>query len=240
MRSIIEDVDISPDNFELVEKISQGNNDIKDDLMEKVLQHDLKRSDLLSAGKSVKTIRQNDGGSSIKKNSHSEIGRSEKEKELALSVADIAVSLTYSSWLNHFSDFHIDPTMTHTKRKVYKLLPNFSFYSSLTGRSHTIDFLLIENHTSKPHQLNLHSIEVVLSKEELQRSFNSRKYQQHMNYLWIATPSIIIEEIGPKISEDYGIIEIGVGKIATIWRNSPCTAVINKLDILQDTLIRIL
>lgn len=235
----IEDVDVSPDNFELVEKISQGNNDIKDDLMEKVLQHDLKRSDLLSAWKSVKTIRQNDGGSIIKKNSHSEVGRSEKEKELALSVADIAVSLTYSSWLDHFSDFHMEPTMTHTKRKVYKLLPNFSFYSSLTDRSHTIDFLLIENHTSKPHQLNLHSIEVVLSEEELQQSFNSRKYQKHMNYLWIAIPSIIIEEIGPEISEEYGIIEIGDGKIAKIWRISPYNSASNKTDIYQEALIKL-
>lgn len=33
----IEDVEVSPDNFELVEKISQGNTGIKDDLMEKVL-----------------------------------------------------------------------------------------------------------------------------------------------------------------------------------------------------------
>ncbi|WP_242586819.1 hypothetical protein [Candidatus Enterococcus ikei] len=63
----IEDVEVSPDNFELVEKISQGNKDIKDDLMDKVLHRELKRSDLLSAWKSVKTIRQNEPGSIIKK-----------------------------------------------------------------------------------------------------------------------------------------------------------------------------
>ncbi|WP_430607064.1 hypothetical protein [Enterococcus sp. AZ170] len=80
----IEDVEVSPDNFELVEKISQGNKDIKDDLMDKVLHRELKRSDLVSAWKSVKTIRQNDPGSIIKKNSHSEVSCSEKEKEIAL------------------------------------------------------------------------------------------------------------------------------------------------------------
>ncbi|MDA9472236.1 hypothetical protein [Enterococcus sp. 5H] len=234
----IEDVDVSPDNFELVEKISQGNKEIKDDLMEKVLQRELKRSDLLSAWKSVKTIRQNDGASIIKKNSHSEVGHS--EKELALSVTDIAVSLTYSSWLNHFSVFNSDAIVTRTQRKVYKLLPNFSFYSYLTDRSHTIDFLLMENHTSKPHQLNLHSIEVVLSEEELHCSFNSRKYQQHVNYLWIAIPSIIIEKIGPKISEDYGIIEVRDRKVATIWRNSLYSVATNKLDLLQEALIQII
>lgn len=92
----IEDVEVSPDNFELVEKISQGNKDIKDDLMDKVLHRELKRSDLVSAWKSVKTIRQNEPGSIVKKNSHSEVGCSEDEKKIALSVSDIAISLTYS------------------------------------------------------------------------------------------------------------------------------------------------
>ena len=236
----IEDVDVSPDNFELVEKISQGNKDIKDDLMDKVLHRELKRSELLSAWKSVKTIRQNDPGSIVKKNSHSEVGCSEKEKELALSVSDIAISLTYSSWLDNFSDSNINSLTTHSQRKVYKLLPNFSFYSSLSNRSHTIDFLVIENYTSKPHQLNLHSIEVILTEEDLHRSFNSRQYQKHMNYLWIAIPSQLLEEIGPLISEDYGIIEIGMERVTTIVKNSPYTVSKNKLDMIQNVLIQIL
>lgn len=160
----IEDVDVSPDNFELIEKISQGNKDIKDDLMDKVLHRELKRSDLVSAWKSVKTIRQDDQGSIFKKNKHSEVGGSEKEKKIALSVSDIAISLTYGSWLDHFPDVNMDNFTAHSRKKVYKLLPNFSFYSSLSDWSHTIDidFLVIENYTSKPYQLNLHSIEVVL------------------------------------------------------------------------------
>lgn len=109
----IEDVDVSPDNFELIKKISQGNREIKDDLMEKVLQRELKRPDLLSAWKSVKTIRANDSGSIIKKNSHFEVGRS--EKELGISVTDIALSLTYSSWLDYFSDLQLGSTMTQKK-----------------------------------------------------------------------------------------------------------------------------
>lgn len=236
----IEDVEVSPDNFELVEKISQGNKDVKDDLMGKVLQRELKRSDLVNAWKSVKTIRQNEEGSIIKKNGHTEIGHSKKENKLALSVADIAISLTYSSWLSNFSYFDSDTLMNSSQKIIYKLLPAFSFYSSLTDRSHTIDFLLLENHISKPNQLNLHSIEVLLSEEELQKSFNSKQYQKHMNYLWIAIPSILIEEIGPLISEDYGIIEIGIEKIAIIWRPAKLKISSNKLDILQKALINVL
>ncbi|OTN83826.1 hypothetical protein A5819_003645 [Enterococcus sp. 7E2_DIV0204] len=236
----IEDVEVSPDNFELVEKISQGNKDIKDDLMDKVLHRELKRSELLSAWKSVKTIRQNEPGSIIKKNSHSEVSCSEGEKEIALSVSDIAISLTYSSWLNNFSDVNMNSLTTHAQKKVYKLFPNFSFYSSITDRSHTIDFLVIENSTSNSHQLNLHSIEVILSEEDLHRSFNSKQYQQHMNYLWIAIPSLLVEKLEPKISDDYGIIEVGTKEVATIWRNSLYTTETNKLDLLQTILATIL
>ncbi|MBO0473608.1 hypothetical protein JZO86_07820 [Enterococcus ureasiticus] len=236
----IEDVEVSPDNFELVEKISQGNKEIKDDLMDKVLHRELKRSDLLSAWKSVKTIRQNDSGSIIKKNSHSEVGSSEKEKEIALSVSDIAISLTYSSWLDHFSDVNMNTLTIHSQKNVYKLLPNFSFYSSLSDRSHTIDFLVIENYTSKPHQLNLHSIEVILTEEDLHRSFKSKQYQQHINYLWIAMPSDLIEEISSNVSEDYGILEVHTNKIIQVWKNSPYTPCVGKLDLYQTMLVQTL
>jgi len=236
----IEDVEVSPDNFELVEKISQGNKDIKDDLMDKVLHRELKRSDLVSAWKSVKTIRQNDQGSIIKKNSHSEVSCSEKEKEIALSVSDIAISLTYSSWLDHFPDVNMNNFTAHSRKKVYKLFPNFSFYSSLSDRLHTIDFLVIENYTSKPHQLNLHSIEVILTEEDLHRSFSSRQYQQHMNYLWIVIPSNIKGEIGSKVSEDYGILELENQRVSTILKKPIYSSAVNKFDIFQGTLIKLL
>lgn len=57
----IEDVEVSPDNFELVEKISQGNSQIKDELMQQVLAKDIKRSDLLNTWATIKTIQAKEG-----------------------------------------------------------------------------------------------------------------------------------------------------------------------------------
>ena len=84
--------------------------------METVLKRNLKRSDLINAWKSVKTIRKNDTGCLIKKNRHSKTALYKKEKELALSDSYIAVSLTYSSWLY----LNIDTLVIQTKRRVYK------------------------------------------------------------------------------------------------------------------------
>lgn len=63
----IEDVGVSPDNFELVEKISQGNSQIKDELMQQVLAKDIKRSDLLNTWATIKTIQAKEGGGIVKK-----------------------------------------------------------------------------------------------------------------------------------------------------------------------------
>lgn len=63
----IEYVGVSPDNFELVEKISQGNSQIKDELMQQVLAKDIKRSDLLNTWATIKTIQAKEGGGIVKK-----------------------------------------------------------------------------------------------------------------------------------------------------------------------------
>lgn len=235
----IEDITVSPDNFELVEKISQGNDAIKDDLMEKVLQRDLKRSDLLNAWDSVKTMRKEEGHI-IKKNAYTEIVKSTKETEIALTVSDIAVSLTYSSWLNNFPGIEVELSKKKHKKTVYKLFPSFSFYSLQSNRVHTIDFLLLENHTCNSQQLTIHSIEVVLSRAELKQTFRSSLYKKYMNYLWVAVPSSLLEEAEPCISEAYGILEISNKKIVKVWRNASYRTISNKLDIIQATLIKML
>lgn len=63
----IEDVEVSPDNFELVEKISQGNSQIKDELMQQVLVKDIKRSDLVNTWSTIKTIQAKEGGGIVKR-----------------------------------------------------------------------------------------------------------------------------------------------------------------------------
>lgn len=65
--SNIEDVEVSPDNFKLVEKISQGNSQIKDELMQQVLAKDIKRFDLLNTWATIKTIQAKEGGGIVKK-----------------------------------------------------------------------------------------------------------------------------------------------------------------------------
>ncbi|EGO6091229.1 hypothetical protein G9L19_002863, partial [Enterococcus faecalis] len=155
----IEDVEVSPDNFELVEKISQGNNQIKDELMQKVLAKDIKRSDLVNTWSTIKTIQAKEGGKIVKKNRYSKIDSSDKQ---IFTISDFSFALSESSWLQSTNNSH------HKGKSVYKLVPNFSFYSSLLMRYITLDFLLLENVSNKyTQELNTHSIEIVLSDSNL-------------------------------------------------------------------------
>lgn len=58
-----------------------------------------------------------------------------------------------------------------------------------------------------------------------------------MNYLWIAIPSDLIEEIGPEISQDYGLIEISAWRNSNIWRNARLNLSPAKIDFYQVTLM---
>ncbi|EMS0256179.1 hypothetical protein WKN70_003047, partial [Enterococcus faecalis] len=136
----IEDVEVSPDNFELVEKISQGNSQIKDELMQQVLVKDIKRSDLVNTWSTIKTIQAKEGGGIVKKNRYSKIDSSDEQ---IFTISDFSFALSESSWLQ------IAKNSYHKGKSVYRLIPNFSFYSSLLMRSVTLDFLLLENVSSK-------------------------------------------------------------------------------------------
>ena len=157
----IEDVEVSPDNFELVEKISQGNNQIKDELMQKVLAKDIKRSDLLNTWSTIKTIQAKEGRGIVKKNRYSKIDSSDEQ---IFTISDFSFALSDSSWLQSTNNSY------HKGKSVYKLVSDFSFYSSLLMRQVTLDFLLLENVSSKyTQELNTHNIEIVFSDNKLNK-----------------------------------------------------------------------
>ncbi|MFG5474930.1 hypothetical protein ACFJYS_11515 [Enterococcus faecalis] len=223
--SNIEDVEVSPDNFELVEKISQGNSQIKDELMQQVLAKDIKRSELLNTWATIKTIQAKEDGGIVKKNGYSKIDSSDEQ---IFTISDFSVALSNSSWLQSAKNSY------HKGKSVYKLVPNFSFYSSLLMRSVTLDFLLLENVSSKyTQELNTHSIEIVLSDKNLKNIILNPK----TNYSWI----VILEDILPlaskEISKGIGVLKISDKRKIQIIKPAAHNIETSKLDILQAFII---
>ena len=222
----IEDVEVSPDNFELVEKISQGNNQIKDELMQKVLAKDIKRSDLVNTWSTIKTIQAKEGGKIVKKNRYSKIDSSDKQ---IFTISDFSFALSESSWLQSTNNSH------HKGKSVYKLVPNFSFYSSLLMRYITLDFLLLENVSNKyTQELNTHSIEIVLSDSNLNNIILNPK----TNYSWIVVPEDILSLAYKIIPEEIGLLKILSEIKIQVVKPAKLNNETSKLDILQAFIVK--
>lgn len=222
----IEDVEVSPDNFELVEKISQGNNQIKDELMQQVLAKDIKRSDLLNTWSTIKTIQAKEGGGIVKKNRYSKIDSSDEQ---IFTISDFSFALSNSSWLQNTNNSY------HKGKSVYKLVPNFSFYSSLLMRYITLDFLLLENVSSKyTQELNTHSIEIVLSDSNLNNIILNPK----TNYSWIIIPEDVLSLAYKILPEEIGLLKISSERKIQVVKPAEFNNKTSKLDILQAFIIK--
>lgn len=222
----IEEVEVSPDNFELVEKISQGNSQIKDELMQQVLAKDIKRSDLVNTWSTIKTIQAKEGGGIVKKNRYSKIDSSDEQ---IFTISDFSFALSEISWLQSAKNSY------HKGKSVYKLIPNFSFYSSLLMRSVTLDFLLLENVSSKyTQELNTHSIEIVFSDNKLNNIILNTK----TNYSWVVVPENISLIALKQLPKEIGLLKISSKRIIKVVRNAALANETSKLDILQAFIVK--
>ena len=206
----IEDVGVSPDNFELVEKISQGNSQIKDELMQQVLAKDIKRSDLLNTWATIKTIQAKEGGGIVKKNRYSKIDSSDEQ---IFTVSDFSFALSDSSWLQSTNNSY------HKGKSVYKLVPDFSFYSSLLMRQVTLDFLLLE---------------IVFSDNKLNNIILNPK----TNYSWIVVPEDILLLASKELPEGIGLLKISDKRKIQIIKPAARNIETSKLDILQAFIVK--
>ncbi|EIR4022346.1 hypothetical protein LWX94_002668 [Enterococcus faecalis] len=223
----IEDVEVSPDNFELVEKISQGNSQIKDELMQQVLAKDIKRSDLLNTWATIKTIQAKEGRGIVKKNRYSKIDSSDEQ---IFTISDFAFALSDSSWLQSTHNSY------QKGKSVYKLVPDFSFYSSLLMRQITLDFMLLENVSSKyTQELNTHSIEIVLSDNNLNNVILNTK----TNYSWVVAPEDILPIAYKKLPEGIGLLKISSERKVQVVKHAILAKEVSKLDILQAFIVKI-
>lgn len=251
----IEQVEVSPDNLELVEKISQGNLEIKDGLMEKVLQGDLKRSDLKNAWQTARDLREEQGLRPARKSRHEKIqpvaaptlktSVASAEDELSeeafegISASDIVMALSYSTWLKGSSDY-FNPTSNKKGRRIYKTLPEFPVYTGTSRYSRRVDLVILENYTHREaFDLNIHAIEIKTSKHDLLQDQKMSEYADFCNHMWLAVPGPLAETAEEVILDSWGIITITNG-IATVFRKAVYKETQRKIEVFQTALLKTL
>lgn len=126
--------------------------------------------------------------------------KTEIDVQETVTAVKIVNALNNSSWLGkkcekkHFSGaYELDK---------YKALTEFPVYTGTSKKSRRIDVLVAENITlDKNYSLNLHGIEIKVSKSDLACDYKYTEYAEYVNYLWLAIPKDLIkvaEETAPK------------------------------------------
>lgn len=198
----MEEVKVSADNFNLIEKIAGRNEKVADELIDKVLQGDMKRADLKNAWAMVKANREASGSKTARVNAY------DKEEVItqqeSITSADIVLALSSATWMDP-EDIYLS---TYSQGK-YKLVTEFAVQTGTTHHARRVDALVLENYTvkkEKNYNVNLHAIEIKVDKRDLLEDHKMQEYTDYADYFWIAIPEYLEEYAREIMLPEWGLL----------------------------------
>lgn len=209
----IEKAQIGVDSLVLLDKISKRDEKLGAELTEKAIQKEISRSDLRNAYKAIR--------GDLHKNKIENNNSLATRKSAAESIIDIKETITASKIVSCL----MNPRWLgeKCKRKAfkgsyeqdkYKALTEFPVYTGTTTKSRRIDVLVAENLRVENHfSLNLHGIEIKVSKSDLINDMKYTEYAEFVNYLWLAIPVELLDIALMNSPEMIGILLYNKDKI---------------------------
>lgn len=222
----IEQANVGVDSLVLLDKISKKNADLGAELTEKAVNKEITRADLRNAYKTIRgDLKKDTGKSAIKvieedNRLHDEnnntiinnIENSEKDNEDNVTATNIVMALNNYSWLGEkevvkgFKGRFIE--------RKYRALTEFPVYPGTTKKSRRIDVLIAENISIDEHyELELHGIEIKVSKSDFLNDKKYTEYAEFVNKLWIAVPKGLAEVCKKNTPKNIGIMYLEDGEI---------------------------
>lgn len=202
------DIKVSPDNFNLVEKIAGSNTDVADELIGKVVSGELKRQDLKNAWATVRADEKN-----VRVTRHD---KPAERTEITLTASDIVLALSSSDWIPENAERRIS-SYDHEQRK-YRTMTEFAVQTGTSRHARRMDVLALETITDG--DISLHGIEIKVSKSDLLNDHKMQEYTDFCDFFWIAIPDSLIEEAQSIMANGWGILAIDNGKVTVIARAS--------------------
>ena len=219
----VHEINCSPDNFVLIEKIAGSNTAVADDLTKKVIEGNLGRKDLKNAWATVKAERSKKGEKSVRVNAYDksssslsflseegkEKGKEEREdkkekEDILLSASDIVLSLRDREWIPG----KIEKSYQQDK---YNVMTEFSVQTGTSRHARRIDALVIENMTPvESNRISMHGIEIKVDKSDLLGDHKMQEYIDFVDFFWLAVPETLIKEAKSIIADGWGILSISL------------------------------
>ena len=223
----MKDVSVSPDNFEIIERIAQGNEEIEDELVEKTLRGDMGRSDLKAAWAHVKEQK----GTTLRSNAYTPFSQPDiqtRPEDVLTAAAIVTFIQSNNEWIKRPSvgqEDHIDKYRrgkyreSRFKKPIYKCLPEFPAETGTSRHNRRIDMIVLENiSTGDYSEIRLRGIEIKVSKSDLINDHKMTEYKSFCDYLYFCVPEELFKEAEDTTPESVGILvaESGSGGIERI------------------------
>lgn len=231
------DVAVSADNFNLIEKIAGNNTDVADELIDKVLQGDMKRSDLKNAWQTVKADREASGKKIVRVNAYDK--ESVDVKTETITAADIVLALSRRNWLINNVDTYTD---RYTVSK-YRVLTEFAVQTGTSHHARRIDALILENRTveaEKAYNVHIHAVEIKVSKHDLLSDHKMQEYTDYADFFWIAVPEELKADAESIMLNDWGVITIDNEKKLHVIKKAELHDAVFRDQTIETALIKIL
>ncbi|MFR5132774.1 MAG: hypothetical protein ACLTDP_09435 [Terrisporobacter sp.] len=197
----IQSVEIAQDSLILIEKIARKDTELQKELIDKAINKELKKKDLQEAYRIVKSKRDEEKRlrdelkrEDIAEEDKEKIKEDIKElKKSSITALDIVEALKSHTWLykgsketrKRFTDFY--------EQDKYKVFTEFPVFSGTTRHSRRIDALVYENLTEERWKLNLHAVEIKVSKSDLLNDYKYTEYADFTDFIWLAIPQELVE-----------------------------------------------
>lgn len=253
----LEKVTIAQDTLVLLDKITNKAPTLGADLTEKALKKEIKKKDLQEAYKAIrnKSYPKNSIDEEIKEDrkkliknepiehidsiqSIKSIKDLEKIKHEAITSTEIITTLYSTEWLN--VEVQKKYFRTSFEQDKYRLLTEFPVHTGTSKKSRRIDALICENLSSKNSwELNLHGVEIKVSKGDLLHDSKYTEYAEFVDYLWLAIPEDLIEVARLNKPKSCGIIVVRNKKAKVIEQAEKLDSM-RKLDTLNNLALKLL
>lgn len=221
----IEQANVGVDSLVLLDKISKKNADLGAELTEKAVNKEITRADLRNAYKTIRgdlkkdTVVKNpikviEDDNKLHEDGNGDIINIEakEDHEDNVTATNIVMALNNHNWLGEkevvkgFKGRFIE--------RKYRALTEFPVYPGTTKKSRRIDVLIAENISIDEHyKLELHGIEIKVSKSDFLNDKKYTEYAEFVNKLWIAVPKGLVAVCKKNTPKNIGIMYLEDGEI---------------------------